>query len=199
MGLISNGTTIFDNGSMASSFGSSLKFISKATASTSSSIEFTSGIDSSYNEYIFYFVSMHPSTDLVSFQFNMSTDGGSNYNVTKTSSFFRAFHTESDSAAILEYYAPSDLAQSTSDQILCQAGGNANDEGVSGFLHLFNPSSTTFVKNFIATGLTASLNETQQQFHTGGYGNTTSAVNAVKFQMSSGTIDSGDIILFGVN
>jgi len=199
MGLISNGTTIFDNGSMASSFGSSLKFISKATASTSSSIEFTSGIDSSYNEYIFYFVSMHPSTDLVSFQFNMSTDGGSNYNVTKTSSFFRAFHTESDSAAILEYYAPSDLAQSTSDQILCQAGGNANDEGVSGFLHLFNPSSTTFVKNFIATGLTASLNETQQQFHIGGYGNTTSAVNAVKFQMSSGTIDSGDIILFGVN
>jgi len=199
MGLISNGTTIFDNGSIASSFGSSLKFISKATASTSSSIEFTSGIDSSYNEYIFYFVSMHPSTDLVSFQFNMSTDGGSNYNVTKTSSFFRAFHTESDSAAILEYYAPSDLAQSTSDQILCQAGGNANDEGVSGFLHLFNPSSTTFVKNFIATGLTASLNQTQQQFHIGGYGNTTSAVNAVKFQMSSGTIDSGDIILFGVN
>jgi len=199
MGLISNGTTIFDNGSMASSFGSSLKFISKATASTSSSIEFTSGIDSSYNEYIFYFVSMHPSTDLVSFQFNMSTDGGSNYNVTKTSTFFRAFHTESDSGDSLEYYAPSDLAQSTSDQILCQAGGNANDEGVSGFLHLFNPSSTTFVKHFIATGLTASLNETQQQFHIGGYGNTTSAVNAVKFQMSSGTIDSGNIILYGVN
>ena len=199
MGLISNGTTIFDNGSMASSFVSSLKFISKATASTSSSIEFTSGIDSSYNEYIFYFVSMHPSTDLVSFQFNMSTDGGSNYNVTKTSTFFRAFHTESDSGDSLEYYAPSDLAQSTSDQILCQAGGNANDEGVSGFLHLFNPSSTTFVKHFIATGLTASLNETQQQFHIGGYGNTTSAVNAVKFQMSSGTIDSGNIILYGVN
>jgi len=198
MGLISNGTTIFDNGSMASGFGSSLKFISKATASTSSSIEFTSGIDSSYNEYIFYFVSMHPSTDLVSFQFNMSTDGGSNYNITKTSTFFRAFHTEDDTSNSFQYY-DSDLAQSTSDQILCQAGGNANDEGVSGFLHLFNPSSTTFVKNFIATGLTASLNETQQQFHTGGYGNTTSAVNAVKFQMSSGTIDSGDIILFGVN
>ena len=198
MGLISNGTTIFDNGSMASGFGSSLKFISKATASTSSSIEFTSGIDSSYNEYIFYFVSMHPSTDLVSFQFNMSTDGGSNYNITKTSTFFRAFHTEDDTSNSFQYY-DSDLAQSTSDQILCQAGGNANDEGVSGFLHLFNPSSTTFVKHFIATGLTASLNQTQQQFHIGGYGNTTSAVNAVKFQMSSGTIDSGDIILFGVN
>jgi len=199
MGLISNGTTIFDNGSMASSFGSSLQFISKATASTSSSIEFTSGIDSSYNEYIFYFVSMHPSTDLVSFQFNMSTDGGTNYNVTKTSTFFRAYHEEDDTSNSFEYYAPSDLAQSTSDQILCQAGGNANDEGVSGFLHIFNPSDTTFVKHFIGTGLTASLNETQQQFHIAGYGNTTSAVNAIKFQMSSGTIDTGDIILYGIS
>jgi len=199
MGLISNGTTIFNNGAMASGFGGALKFISKQTASSSSSIEFTSGIDSSYNEYIFYFVSMHPSTDLVSFQFNMSTDGGSNYNVTKTTSFFRAYHTESDSGSSLEYYAASDLAQSTSDQILCQAGGNANDEGVSGYLHLYNPSSTTFVKHFVGTGLTASLNETQQQFHIAGYGNTTSAVNAIKFQMSSGTIDTGDIILYGVS
>ena len=199
MGLISNGTTIFDNGSMGSGFGGSLNFISKSTASSSSSIEFTSGIDSSYNEYIFYFVSMHPSTDLVSFQFNMSTDGGSSYNVTKTSTFFRAFHTEDDTSNALQYYAPSDLAQSTSDQILCQAGGNANDEGVSGFLHIFNPSDTTFVKHFIGTGLTASLNATQQQFHIAGYGNTTSAVNAIKFQMSSGTIDTGDIILYGVS
>jgi len=199
MGLISNGTTIFNNGVMASGFGGSLKFISKQTASSSSSINFTSGIDSSFNEYIFYFISMHPATDLVSFQFNMSTDGGSNYNVTKTTTFFRAYQTETGGSNNLEYYAASDLAQSTSDQILCQAGGNANDEGVSGYLHLFNPSSTTFSKQFIATGLTASLNQTQQQFHVGGYGNTTSAVNAVRFQMSSGNIDSGDIILLGVS
>ena len=148
---------------------------------------------------MFIFNNIHPQTDFVDFTFNLSTDNGSNYNVTKTSTFFRAFHTEDGvTSATLQYYAPSDLAQSTSDQILCQAGGNANDEGVSGFLHIFNPSDTTFVKHFIGKGLTSSLNETHQQFHIAGYGNTTSAVNAIRFQMDSGNIDNGTIQMFGI-
>ena len=89
MGLISNGSTIFDNGSMASGFGGNMVFISKATASSSASIEFTLG---DYKEYQFYFVDIHPQNDNVDFQFNLSTDGGSNYNVTKTTTFFRAYH-----------------------------------------------------------------------------------------------------------
>jgi len=183
----------------------SMVFIKKLTASSSSTLSFVNGssdvvLDSTYKEYLFTFNNIHPSTDLVSFQFNMSADGGSNYNVTKTSTFFRAYHEEDDSGSpTVQYFTGSDLAQSTSDQILCQAGGNANDEGVSGFLHIFNPSSTTFVKHFIGTGLTSSLNETQQQFHIAGYGNTTSAVNAIKFQMDSGNIDAGDICLYGIN
>jgi hypothetical protein len=178
--------------------GSSLVLLSTQTASSSATIDFTSDIDSTYKEYIFKFINMHPATDSVSFQFNMSADSGSNYNVTKTTTFFRAFHTEDDSGTSLEYFAGSDLAQSTSDQILCQAGGNANDEAVSGTLQIFNPSSTTFVKHFIGTGLTSSLNEVQQQFYIGGYGNTTSAVDAVRFKMSSGNIDSGTIKMYGV-
>ena len=203
MGLISNGTTIFDNGSMASGFGGSLNFISKATASASASIEFTSGIDSTYKEYIFYFVNMHPSTDGVYFQFNFSTDGGSNYNVTKTTTYFQASQREDASLTNLDYRTNADLAQSTSDQRLAEADTLSSDssDSLSGFLHLYNPSSTTFVKHF--TARTMFRSQATPPFcidgFIAGYGNTTSSIDAVKFVMASGNIDSGQILLFGVN
>jgi len=204
MGLISNGTTIFDNGSMASGFGGNLIFISKATASASASIEFTSGIDSTYKEYVFYFVSLHHGdASQVGFQFNMSTDGGSNYNVTKTTTNFYAFNSEpAYGNENIAYGSSYDLAQSTSFQNLTSFPiGNANDDSFVGYLHLFNPSSTTYVKHFTAR---SHQSEGDSNFYTNdtfvaGYGNTTSAVNAIKFQMSSGNIDSGEILLFGVN
>jgi len=199
MGLISNGTTIFDNGSMASGFGSSLKFISKATASASASIEFTSGIDSTYKEYVFYFVNLHPANDAVQFQFNLSTDGGSTYAVTKTTTFFRARHREDDVVTSLDYKTANDLAQSTSDQILNDGLGNDNDQALSGSLTLFNPSSTTFVKHFISDINEIQDNDMSLRGFLAGYGNTTSAIDAVKFQMSSGNIDAGEILLFGVS
>ena len=74
----------------------------------------------------------------------------------------------------------------------------ANLEPDCAELYLFNPSSTTFVKHFLGRGLTSSLNETQQQFYISGYGNTTSAIDAVKFQMDSGNIDAGTIKLYGI-
>ena len=199
MGLISNGTTIFDNGSMASGFGGSLTFISKATASASASISFTSGIDSTYKEYVFYFVNMHPANDAVQFQFNLSTDGGSTYAVTKTTTFFRARHREDDVVTSLDYKTANDLAQSTSDQILDDGLGNDNDQALSGSLTLFNPSSTTFVKHFISDINEIQDNDMSLRGFVAGYGNTTSAIDAVKFQMSSGNIDAGEIILFGVS
>jgi hypothetical protein len=118
------------------------------TASSSASISFTSNIDSTYPIYVFKFINMHPATNRVRFQFNMSTDSGSNYNVTKTTTFFYAYHSESDSITSLQYFTDLDLAQSTSYQSLSAEIGNSNDESLSGELHLFNPSSTTFVKKF---------------------------------------------------
>ena len=200
MGLISNGTTIFDNGSMASGFGGNLNFISKQTASASASIEFTSGIDSTYKEYVFYFNNIHPQNDGESFQFNLSTDSGSNYNVTKTTTVFQAYHTESDSATGLLYRTDIDLAQSTSYQnVIGHDVGSDADQSASGYLHLFNPSSTTFVKHFISNSNSVTNGDFSFNSFYAGYGNTTSAVNAVKFQFASGNIDSGEILLFGVN
>jgi len=172
--------------------------VSSATASASASIEFTSGIDSTYKEYVFYFVNMHPATDDAAFQFNMSTDGGSNYNVTKTSTFFYSAHNESDTTTALTYRTSGDLAQSTSDQQLIYSIGNDNDQNLSGILQIFNPSSTTFVKHFISRGNGMYNGNYQSDCLAAGYGNTTSAVDAIRFQMTSGNIDSGTIKLYGI-
>lgn len=178
-----------------------LTFISKQTASSDASISFTSGIDSTYKEYVFYFVNLHPATDGGRLVFNMSTDSGSNYNVTKTTTFFRAEHNEADTFTSLAYKTSDDLAQSTSDQFLTAGTSNNNDDAVSGYLHLYNPSSTTFVKHFVSR--VHSTNSSSAPFSMddfiAGYGNTTSAVDAMIFKFNSGNIDSGDILLYGVN
>ena len=178
--------------------GGTLKLLSTQTASASATISFTTGLDSTYDEYQFKFINIHPATDDVYFQFNMSTDSGSNYNVTKTTTFFYSFHNESDTDTSLAYVTSQDLAQSTSFQPLSIRSGNSADESFSGSLTLFNPSSTTYVKHFISNTNTLSFNDYSINSYIAGYGNTTSAVNAVRFQFSSGNIDDGIIKLYGV-
>ena len=180
--------------------GGAMTFISKSTASSSSTISFTSGIDSTYKEYLFIFKDIHPATDASAFQFNLSIDSGSNYNVTKTTTNFRAYHREDGSDTGLDYRTSEDLAQSTSFQNLSNVEmGNGNDECCGGYLHLFNPSSTTFVKHFLANTNTYQKDDFSMNHNVAGYANTTSAVDAVQFKMSSGNIDAGTITLYGIN
>ena len=171
--------------------------LSTQTASNSASISFTTGIDSTYKEYQFWFIDIHPRTDNVNFTFNLSTDSGSNYNVTKTTTYFESYHNEADTDTGLTYRTGRDLAQSTSFQDLFpDLGGNA-DESVSGSLQLFNPSSTTYVKHFLTNTNGYNKDDASINVFTAGYGNTTSAVNAIQFKMSSGNID-GTILLYGI-
>jgi hypothetical protein len=174
-----------------------LVLISTQTASASATISFTTGLDSTYDEYIFKFINIHPSVDEGRFEFNLSTDSGSNYNVTKTSTFFYSYHNEGDTSAALSYDNEGDLAQSTGFQRI-QFVGNDNDQNLGGTLTLFNPSSTTYVKHFLLTANTISSTDISINQFIGGYGNTTSAINAVRFQFSSGNIDDGIIKLYGV-
>jgi len=186
------------NGLETASAGGALVKISSSTASSSATVSFTSGIDSTYKEYIFLFNNIHPATDGANIQFQGSTDGGSNYNTTITSSYFQAQANASETA--LEYDGGQDLAQSTNFQtILAKEPGNGNDESVSGILYLFDPSNTTFVKHFLSVGNCQDTEAMSRQGFTGGYFNTTSAINAVQFKMSSGNMDSGTIDLYGVN
>jgi len=175
-----------------------LVLISTQTASSSATISFTSGLNSTYDEYIFKFINIHPATDGEEFQFNMSTDSGSNYNVTKTSTHFQAYHLENGTGAGTLYQTSHDLAQSTAFQTLSNDLGNDNDQSTSGTLIIFNPASTTYVKHFIATMNNTQEADYQTNYFIAGYGNTTSAVNAIQFKFSSGNIDDGIIKLYGV-
>ena len=203
MALISNGSTIFDAGAMASGFGGSMVFIKKLTASSSATLSFVDGsdgvvLDDTYKEYVFTFNNIHPATDGASFQFNISVDSGSNYNVAKTSTSILYYHFESDSVSGLQYDTNRDLAQGTGFQDITEQQDNDNDSSAAGTLHLFNPSSTTFVKHFITDSTMVRDGAKSYSTKNAGYGNTTSAVDAIRFQMSSGNIDAGDICLYGI-
>ena len=179
-----------------------MTLISEQTASGSASISFTSGIDSTYPIYKFEFINIHPANDNVNFVFNGSTDGGSNYNVTKTTTFFNAEHREDggDNGLYYDGTGSLDLAQSTSYQPLTRQIGNDNDHSCSGYLQIFNPSSTTYVKHFLSrcSNIKNLATDYMNDNFSAGYFNTTSTINAVRFQMSSGNIDSGTIKLYGI-
>ena len=183
----------------------SLTLIKTLTASSSATLSFVDGsddvvLDSTYPIYMFKFINIHPANNNVYFEINFSTDSGSNYNVTKTTTIFDTFHYENDGGNNLQYIGSRDLAQSTSNATI-EFISNQNDQSCSGFLHLFNPSSSTFVKHFMSVGNDSWLdgsNAVSQNVYTAGYGNTTSPIDAVRFTVSSGNIDAGTIKLYGL-
>ncbi len=178
--------------------GGAITLISTQTASSSATIDFTSGIDDTYDEYVFKFIDIHPATDNVDFMV-LFRDGSSAFDATVTSTGFDAYHNEADDGTGLAYNTGMDLAQATSGQKLIEDQGNDNDQAGCGILHLFKPSSTTFVKNFIArTRNTHHGDYTADEF-VAGYCNVTAAIDGVQFKFSSGNIDSGVIKLYGIS
>ena len=191
------------NGFETGDVGGSMVLLSTQTASSSSTISFTSGIDSTYKEYIFKFINIHPSAESV-FSFQADTGTNTNYNQTITSTSFRAYNREDDGERGLGYISAGDQAQGTGFQHLMESPqlGTNNDENLNGYLHIFNPSSSVFVKHFIAR--TLSQNDDSQPAYVldgyfAGYFNTTTALTRFQFKFASGNIDSGDILLFGLN
>jgi hypothetical protein len=172
--------------------------LSSQTASNSASISFTTGIDATYKEYQFYFINCHPASDNVDLLFQASTNGGSTYATTLTDTFFNAWHDEADTSTTLAYGSGEDAAQSTSFQMLCDNFGSDNDQNGCGIFTLFNPSSTTYVKHFISKFNNYTYNDYTRNDFVAGYFNTTSAVNAIQFKMSSGNIDEGTILMYGI-
>ena len=147
---------------------------------------------------MFVCINIHPASDAEIFGFKLSSDGGSNYNVTKQSNAFQANHTEADGTEF-QYEANRDLSQSAGQQCLASGVGNGNDESTSGILYLYTPSNTTYVKHYNARFQTYHASNLSQVYYIGGYANTTSAVNAIEFTMSSGNIDAGTIQMYGIS
>ena len=180
-----------------------MTLITTNTPSGAASSSFTSSIDSTYKLYIFKFYNIHLATDNARFQFNLSIDAGSNYNVAKISTSFRAQHAEDDASAALNYDAAFDLptgadsAGVTNDQPLADSG-NDNDQAIAGELYLFNPASTTYVKHFYSQTNASRLTDFTQTYFIGGYANVTDNIDAITFKTSTGNIDAGTIQMYGV-
>ena len=172
--------------------------IETQTASSDATIDFTSGIDSTYDEYVFKFINIHPATDQAHFQVNFR-DGSTAYDATKTTTTFEARHNEDDSVAALSYDTGGDLAQGTGIQLLMSYQGNDNDQSICGDMHLFAPSDTTFIKHFMARTSSVQYNDRQRDNYIAGYCNVTAAIDGVQFSMSTGNMDSGKISLFGIS
>ena len=199
MGVISNGTTLLDAGALDSGIATgNMVLLSTSTASSSATIDITSGIDSTYKEYQFHFTDMHPATDSVMLQFQVDTGTNTSYNQTITSTNFKASHTEVDDEAVLSYRTARDLAQSTSFQAITEGADNDNDSCATGILHLFDPSNTTFVKHFISTTQSVINTVDTRETFCAGYVNTTTALTRIRFKFNSGNIDSGTIKMYGI-
>jgi hypothetical protein len=204
MGLISNGTTIFDAGALDSGLAKGdMTFIKKLTASGSGTLSFVDGasgvvLDDTYKEYLFTFNNIHPSVDGAQLKCNFSVDSGSNYNVAKTTTSFFAENPESGDSDF-GYNAGKDEAEATGDMFIFNNIGNDADQSGSGHMTLYNPSSTTFVKNFLIDVNEYQSGDTSVRNFKSGYGNTTSAIDAVIFRMNSGNIDAGVICLYGIS
>ena len=179
-----------------------MTLISTTTASSSSTISITSGIDSTYPIYLLKFINIHPETDNATsanyFEVNFR-DGSTDYDATKTTTVFRSYHFEDDSTQAIAYETSHDLAQSTSFQKIAQGISADNDHSVVGTLHLFNPSSTTFVKHFLCETTNAHATNASYRWNVAGYCNTTTAIDGIQFKMTTGNIDAGDICLYGIN
>tara|TARA_Y100000389_G_scaffold182110_1_gene198434 strand:- start:86 stop:703 length:618 start_codon:yes stop_codon:yes gene_type:complete len=200
--IISNGTTIADAGAFSASLGSQV-LIKTLTASSSANLSFVHGssgvvLDSTYPIYLFKFINCHPATDNVQLMHNGSIDAGSNYNVAATTTTFEAEHDEGGTSTTLNYITGHDHAQDAGGKKLTYNCGNDNDQSLSGELMLFNPSSSTFVKNFVAKVSNSHHGNYIKNTYTAGYYNTTSDVDAFKFFYSSGNMDAGTIKLYGI-
>ena len=185
-------------GTAGVSAGADVVLLSTTTASDDATVDITSGIDSTYGEYIFRFYNIHPATDSTEFMFQVNGAGESGFNETITSTQFRTYHREDGSASHLGYDTSRDQAEGTAYQELSAEVGSGNDESLAGELHLFNPASTTYVKHFIWRGTVYFSENYVYSHHTAGYINTTTAIDEISFMFASGNVESGTIKMWGV-
>jgi len=186
------------NGFETGDLGGNMVLLSTTTASSSATIDITSGIDSTYKECIIKCIDIHPATNDTALTFQTDTGTNTSYNQTMTTTRFKAGQNEAGNYTVLGYETGSDQAQGTSFQVLTQNVGNGNDESLAGTLHIFEPSNTTFVKHFLATFNTYQHGDATYNDFTAGYFNTTTAITRVRFKMASGNIDAGTFKLYGI-
>ena len=204
MAFISNGTTMLDAGAFSASLGS-MVHIKTLTASNSGDLTFIDGsssvvFDSTYPIYQFVYTNIHLATNGQYLSFQTDTGTNTSFNQTITSSVFKAYHKEDGGAAALGYDNGSDQQTQTSFQRLSSDLISDNDASISGSTMIFNPSSSTYTKHFIAethTMVDGSPPYSEIRYYAG-YFDTTTALTRIRFKSTSGNIDAGTIKMYGL-
>ena len=174
--------------------------ISTSTASNATSIDISSGIDSTYDVYMFDFINLNAATDNTTFQFQVNATDGADYNDSAiTSTHFAAFLDEPSegTSSGLYYDGSRDAAQSTSFIPLEHYVGNGADESISGRMWLYAPSSGTYVKHWMAQFSENAQHNAAYSTYVAGYINNTTAIDDIRFKMASGNLD-GLIKMYGI-
>jgi len=197
-GIIAQNTLLSSGLIKSPAGGGAWNFISKATASGSATISFTSGIDDTYKEYVFTFKNIHPSAASEHFSFQGNAAGASGYNETITSTDWYAYQSEGGTTAF-SYYEGGDQAQGTDFQRIVTDTSADADASISGFMHLFDPSNTTYTTQFMTRANYMHENVASRDERVSGYFNVTTAIDDIQFKMSSGNMDTGDICLYGIS
>ena len=204
MTVVSNGTNLINNGTLDSAVPTGKMILIKTlTASSDGTLDFVNGassvvFDNTYDSYVFKFINIHPATDTTQFAFQVDTGTNTSYNQQITSTFFRSIHSEADDYAVVQYKTEQDQNKGTAFQKICINVGNANDESCAGTLEIFNPSSSTFYKHFIAHTNTYRGEDQCETGFLAGFVNTTTALTRIRFKMYSGNIDAGLIKMYGI-
>ena len=197
--FVSDGAGTLSNVNSSLAGGGFTLLSTSTVTSTTQYVEITTNIDSTYDEYMFVMTDLATVSNNMHWGFQCSVDGGSNYNVEITSIFFNAQHDEANTYGALTYEGTKDQANGTSYQPLILAVGNDADQSGAGILHLFNPSNTTYVKNFFSRGSTYEASDYSGDDFCAGYFNTTSAINAVRFGFETSTSIANCVIqMYGV-
>ena len=203
----SGGNTLFqsDGAGTLSNVNSGLKgagpvLITTADSSQVTAIDFTTGLDSTYDKYMFVILGWNPNTNGDGAMMNGATDGPSNptYTVTKTSVAFETGHGENNVNAGPVIYAGQSLAQSTGFQQINNGAGSDADQCLAGIMYLYTPSSTANVKHYMITSNVYSGGDYSYVVYQAGYFNTTTAINAINFKMDTGNF-AGTNALYGIS
>jgi len=180
--------------------------IKTQTASDSAYLDFIDGtsdvvLDSTYDEYMFVFTDVRPEVNGVEFTFqvNATDDAGGSYDSSNiTSTCFTASHNEAGTSTSFAYVTGFDQAQTANFQVIAPDISNGGDKSAAGILHLFSPSSTTYVKHFYCRSQVGHFENYSQDHFTSGYINDTTAIDEIRFKVSSDNFN-GVIQLYGIS
>ena len=138
---------------------------------------------------------MHPSAGGVKFEFQANVSGASGYNEAMITTYFRTYSTD-DGVGRAFGFSTGDAQSGTAFQPLSHGTCSGSTCATSGELWLFNPSNTYYVKHFHSR-FSQMGNTAIQDDYAAGFFDVTGAINAVKFQTTSGTFD-GTITMYGM-